>query len=320
VKDLVRFAAWRLLLLVPIALGVSVLVFLMVKIAPGDPVASILGTHPTAGARAAVEHKYGLDKPTVVQYFYWLGNVAKGDLGESITQHVPAGGLVWRAMLNTCLLAAFAAFVAVGGGVLLGTSMAFSVNGIARRLASVVAVIALSVPQYTLSVLFIIIFAVKLEWLPTGGMRDPVTGGGVFEHLVLPGLACGLVPMGIIARVYSASLRETASSGWVESLRARGLSTRRLIGHITYGSISPLLTIAGLQVGYLLGGVVYAEAIFAYPGVGQLIYQSISKRDLPVIQAGVLVTALAFVLLNFIVDLLRAGLDPRVRAGRVVSQ
>lgn len=319
-KDLIRFAAWRLLLLVPIALGVSVLVFLMVKIAPGDPVASILGTHPTAESRAAVEHKYGLDKPTVVQYFYWLGNVVRGDLGESITQRTPAGGLVWSAMLNTCLLAGFAAIVAIGGGVLLGTIIAFSHSRIARSLASAVSIISLSVPQYTLSVLFIVTFAVKLEWFPTGGMHDPVTGGGTFQHLVLPALACGLVPMGIIARVYSSALRETASSGWVESLRARGLSTARLIAHITYGSVSPLLTIAGLQIGYLLGGVVYAEAIFAYPGVGQLIYQSISKRDLPVIQAGVLVTALAFVLLNFVVDLLRAVLDPRVRVGRLASR
>jgi peptide/nickel transport system permease protein len=276
-------------MMVPIALGVSVVVFLTVKIIPGDPVASILGTHPNPAARAAVEHKYGLDKPAVAQYFYWLKNILTGDLGDSISQQVPANHLVLSALNNTLLLAAFASVVAVGGGVLFGTIMAFSRRRAARGLSNAISVVSLSVPQYTLGVLFIVGFAVKLGWFPTGGMRDPITGGGVLQHLVLPGIASGLVPMGIIARMYSAALRETAASGWVESLRARGLATPRLIGHIVYGSLSPLLTIAGLQIGYLLGGVVYVEVIFAYPGVGQLVFQSISKRDLPVIQAGVLI-------------------------------
>lgn len=314
---MVRYALWRLLAMVPIALGVSVVVFVTVKIIPGDPVASILGSHPSPEARAAVEHKYGLDRSAVVQYFYWLKNILHGDLGDSISQQVPANRLVWSALNNTLLLAEFAAVVAVVGGVLLGTVMAFSHSRLSRGVANAVSVTSLSIPQYTLGVLFIVAFAVKLGWFPTGGMRDPITGGSVLPHLVLPGIACGLVPMGIIARMYSASLRETASSGWVESLRSRGLSTTRLIGHIVYGSISPLLTIAGLQIGYLLGGVVYVEVIFAYPGVGQLVYQSISRRDLPVIQAGVLLSALAFVILNFGVDLIRALIDPRVRKGRV---
>jgi peptide/nickel transport system permease protein len=314
-----KFAFWRLLMMVPIAIGVSIVVFVTVKIIPGDPVASILGSHPSPAARAAVAHTYGLDKPAVVQYFYWLDRLVHGDLGQSISLQVPVRGLVWSALSNTLLLAEFASVVAVGGGILLGTVMAFSRSRTAKAGANAVAVTALSIPQYTLGVLFIVAFAVNLGWFPTGGMRDPITGGAVFSHLVLPGIACGLVPMGIIARMYSASLRETASSGWVESLRARGLSTPRLIGHIVYGSVSPLLTIAGLQIGYLLGGVVYVEVIFAYPGVGQLVYQSISKRDLPVIQAGVLISALAFVLLNFGVDLLRALIDPRIRKGRAIS-
>lgn len=314
-----RYVLWRLLAIVPIALGVSIVVFVTVKIIPGDPVASILGSHPSPEARAAVEHKYGLDKPAVVQYFYWLKNVLHGDLGQSIAEQVPANRLVWSALNNTLVLAEFAAVVALVGGVVLGTVMAFARNRVSKAVASALSVVSLSIPQYTLGVLFIVGFAVKLGWFPTGGMRDPVTGGAVFQHVVLPGIASGLVPMGIIARMYSASLRETASSGWVESLRSRGLSAPRLIGHIVYGSISPLLTIAGLQIGYLLGGVVYVEVIFAYPGVGQLVYDSISKRDLPVIQAGVLISALAFVVLNFGVDLLRALIDPRVRKGRVAA-
>ena len=314
-----RYVLLRTLVMLPIALGVSIVVYVTVKLIPGDPVASILGSHPSASARAAVEHRYGLDKPPVVQYFYWLGHVLRGDLGESISLQMPVRTLVSSAVGNTLVLAGFAALVAVGGGVILGTIMAFARRRSPRVVANAVAVTSLSVPQYTLGVLFIVTFAVNLGWFPTGGMRDAITGGGVLQHVVLPGFASGLVPMGIIARMYSAALRETASSGWVESLRARGLSTPRLVGHIVYGSTSPLLTIAGLQLGYLLGGVVYVEVIFAWPGLGQLVYESISKRDLPVIQAGVLVSALAFVILNFGVDLLRAVIDPRVRKGRAVA-
>ena len=314
-----RYVGWRLLLTVPIALGVSILVFITVKIIPGDPVASILGSHPTAAARAAVEHQYGLDKPAVIQYFYWLGHVVTGQFGTSISMQTPVLGLVTSAFGNTLILTAFASTVAVTGGVLLGALIAFSRQRLVKALGNGMAVISVSIPQYTLGVLLIVGFAVMLGWLPTGGMRNPIDDSGLFTHLVLPGFSAALVPMGIIARMFSAALAETATSGWVESLQARGLSRPRLMTHIVYASISSLLTIAGLQIGYLLGGVFYVEVIFSWPGLGQLVFESISKRDLPVIQAGVLVSAIAFVLLNFVIDLARASIDPRIRQRGAVA-
>jgi peptide/nickel transport system permease protein len=316
---MLKFTAWRALAVLPITLGVSIIVFITVKIVPGNPVDSILGPRPTPTARAAVEHAYGLDRSPFLQYFYWLGHVVRGDFGRSIALQAPARTPVVDAFGNTLILALFAFAVALVGGVTLGSLTVFAKHRWAKGLSRAVTLTALSTPQYTLGILFIVTLAARLGWFPTGGMRDVLTGGGLFHHLVLPGTAAGLVPMGIVARMFSSALAETASSGWVESLRARGLPRRRIRGQIAYGSLSPLLTISGLQLGYLLGGVVYIEVIFAWPGLGQLVFQSISRRDLPVIQAGVLISALAFVVLNFFVDVARAAVDPRIRRGRSVS-
>ena len=308
-----RFIARRLLLAVPITIGVSLIVFLTVKLMPGNPVAALLGPHATPGSRHALYARYGLNRPLPVQYVVWLRHSIAGDLGDSISRGTAVLPIARSALSNTLILALSASILSLVGGVILAVVAAFGPAPIARRLASFIGIFSVSIPQYSLGVVLIVAFSAHLHWFPAGGMRNVITGGGLYSHLVLPSIAAAAIPMGIIARMFSAALLETQSEDWVENLRARGLRRGRLIFHFVRGSAASLLTIAGLQIGYLLGGVIYVEVVFSWPGLGNLIYESISKRDLPVIQGGVLLSALAFVLVNIVVDVARAGLDPRLR-------
>jgi peptide/nickel transport system permease protein len=310
---MLRFATRRLLLAIPIIIGVSIIVFLTVKIMPGNPVAALLGPHATPTARRELYARYGLDKPLPFQYVTWFAHTVRGDLGDSISQGTSVLPIVRTAMKNTLILAAAASVVAIIGGVGLAVLIAFGPRRAAKRLSAFLSMLSVSMPQYTLGVILIVVFSAHLHWAPAGGMHDIINGGKLWQHLILPTIAAAAIPMGIIARMFSAALLETQSEDWVDNLRARGLSRHRLLLHFMRGSAAALLTIAGLQVGYLLGGVIYVEVVFNWPGLGQLIYQSISKRDMPVIQAGVLLAALAFVLLNIAVDICRAALDPRLR-------
>jgi peptide/nickel transport system permease protein len=308
-----RFAIRRLLLAIPIVFGVSIVVFLTIKIMHGNPVAALLGPHATPAAKKALYARYGLDKPVPLQYTSWLWHAIRGDLGDSISRGTAVLPIVRSALNNTLVLTVAASVISVVGGVVLAVVAAFGPARISRRLASFLAMFSVSMPQYSLGVVLIVVFAAHLRWAPAGGMHDMINGGKLFQHLILPSIAAAAIPMGIIARMFSAALLETQSEDWVDNLRARGLSQWRMLYHFVRGSAASLLTIAGLQIGYLLGGVIYVEVVFAWPGLGSLIYDSISKRDLPVIQAGVLISALAFVLVNVFVDVSRAIIDPRLR-------
>jgi peptide/nickel transport system permease protein len=308
-----RFIARRLLYAVPIVIGVSIVVFSTVKIMPGDPVAALLGPHASAKARAALYSRYGLDKTVPLQYLAWVLHAVRGDLGDSISRGTAVLPIVRSALNNTLVLTLAASFISLLGGVVLAVLAAFGPARLARRLASFLGIFSVSMPQYSLGVVLIVIFSAHLHWAPAGGMRDIINGGQLWQHLLLPSIAASAIPMGIIARMFSAALLETQSEDWVDNLRSRGLSRGRMLFHFVRGSAASLLTIAGLQIGYLLGGVIYVEVVFSWPGLGSLIYDSISKRDLPVIQAGVLISALAFVLVNIAVDVSRAALDPRLR-------
>jgi peptide/nickel transport system permease protein len=312
----IGFVARRVLLTIPILLGVSIVVFIMIKIIPGDPVASLLGVNSTPQARAMLTHRLGLDKPLPVQYLTWLWHTLQGDLGTSIAQQMPARSMVVSAFWNTLLLTAFAAIVAIGGGVILGAIGAFRRGKPSAAVSSGISLFSVSAPQYSVGLILMILFAVQHPWFPSGGMHD-VTGNGGFvdllRHLVLPGITAALIPMGIVARMFRSTLLDVMNQDWMEALRARGLSQRSLTLHAFHNTLPGLLTIAGLQLGYLLGGVVFVETIYSWPGLGLLVYQSITQRDLPVIEAGVLVAALAFVVLNLVVDIAHAAIDPRYR-------
>jgi peptide/nickel transport system permease protein len=310
-----RFLARRVLLAIPILLGVSLVVFVTIKLIPGDPVASLLGPNATPKDRAALVARLGLDQPLPRQYVAWLGGAVTGDLGRSIGKQTPVLPMVTSAMANTLILTGFAAAVAVVGGVGLGLVSALRRGKASATASSSVSLVAVSAPQYSVGLILIIVFSVSLGWFPAVGMYDPRNQslGSLLSHVVLPGVTAALVPLGIIARMFRASLLDELSKEYVEALRARGLPRWRVVVHAVHNTVPTMLTIAGLQFGYLLGGVVFVETIFSWPGIGLLVFTAIGQRDLPVIQAGVLLSALAFVLLNLAVDAVHGTIDPRIR-------
>jgi len=306
----------RLLMAIPILLGVSIVIFITIKIIPGDPVASLLGPTGSPEARAALTERLGLNRPLPVQYLSWLGHSVLGDFGTSIARRSAVAPMVFDALRNTLILSLAAAVLALVIGVGVGALTALRRTGPLARLGNGFALLSISVPQYSVGLLLIIYLAAGAGLFPVSGMYNPSVGGGfvdLFNHLILPGVTAALVPAGIIARMFRSSVLDVMSMDFIEALTARGLSRRRVMRHAFHNTAPSLLTVAGLQIGYLLGGVIFVEAVFAWPGIGLLVYQSISQRDLPVIQGGVLVSAFAFVLLNLIVDALHGLVDPRIR-------
>jgi peptide/nickel transport system permease protein len=312
----IRFLWRRTLLSIPILFGVAVVVFITLKLTPGDPLAALLGPTSTPQDRAILTKKLGLDKPLPIQFWDWFSHVLRGDLGRSVARQLPARPIVLDAFKNTLILAAFAAVLALVGGILIGGIAALRRGHPSSSAAGAFSLLSVSAPQYSLGLVFIIVFAAQRHVLPAGGMHNVAGSGGLsdlFRHLLLPGITAALVPLGIVARMFRSSLLEVLGQDFMEALRARGLSRTRLYLHAFHNTLPSLLTVAGLQIGYLLGGVVFVEAVFSWPGIGQLVFQSISQRDLPVIQAGVLVSALVFVILNLAVDALHGIVDPRIR-------
>ena len=300
---------------VPILLGVSLLVFILLKMVPGGPVDGLLGPLSTQEQREQLETRLGFDQPAPVQYVKWLASVGQGNFGDSITKQTAAGRLVWDAFGNSLLLAAIAGAGALAGGVVLGTVWAHSRRAASRGSAAAASVLAVSIPQYSFGVVLVAVLAVKIGVLPSGGMNSATGAGGLADslrHLVLPASTAAVVPLGIIARTQRAALLDVGVAGLMESLRARGLGRVRVLTHALHNTLPSLLTVAGLQFGYLLSGVVFVEIIFSWPGLGLRVFEAISQRDLPVIQAGVMISALAFVVMNLVVDVLHAVIDPRI--------
>jgi peptide/nickel transport system permease protein len=310
-----RFVLRRLLLAIPVLFGVSIIVFATIKIIPGDPVANLAGPGATEATKEALRQRLGLDRAIPIQYWHWLTSALHGDLGTSISQQQPARPLVLDAFYNTLILTGYATVLALVIGLTLGAIAALRPRSIAGRFCSGISSVSLSAPQYSVALIFIIYLALRTGWFPVSGMHG--VGNTSFIDLLwhgfLPALTAALVPAGVIARVFRAGLLDVLGQDFVEALRARGLGEGRVLTHAVHNTLPSLLTMAGLQIGYLLGGVVFVETIFTWPGLGLLLFQSISARDLPVIQAGVLVSALAFVLINVVVDSAHALLDPRVR-------
>ncbi|MFI7635846.1 ABC transporter permease [Nonomuraea sp. NPDC049400] len=313
---MLRFLGRRLLLAVPTLLGVSLIVFVTAKLVPGDPVASLVGPLAPEAARRELISRLGLDQPVAVQFGTWLWNLAQGRLGTSIQLQLPVLDVIVPAFGNTALLAFAGALIAFTGAVALGSAGAFSSRSGPRRLGSGLSFLAMSVPPYSVALLLVVVFAVGFPVLPAGGMQDPINGGGtadLLRHLILPAIAVAVIPMGVIARMLQATLAEVLSGDPITAMRARGLSRAAIAGHALHNALPSLLTIAGLQLAYLVGGVVFVETIFSWPGLGQALYNAIASRDLPLVQGGVLVIAVSFVVINIVVDGAHALIDPRVR-------
>ena len=310
------YALRRLLLAVPVLFGVSVLVFAVLHLAPGDPAAIMLGAQATKEDVERLRRDLGLDEPLVVQYLHWIGQVARGDLGRSI----PLGRAVLPEVLlrfkATLLLTAGALAIAVLLGLVAGILSAVKQYSWLDRMSMGVAVTGVSLPVFWTGIMLIIVFALQLRWFPSSGMSSPYGSGvaDVLWHLVLPAVTLGTASAAALARLTRSSVLEIIRQDYVRSARAKGLAERAVIArHVLKNAVNPIITVLGVQVGFLLGGAILTETVFSWPGLGSMMVRAIQARDYPLVQGGVLLIATTFVLVNLVVDLLYAVFDPRIR-------
>ena len=332
---MLRFIVRRLLLLVPILLGLSILVFLWIRILPGGPAQALLGERGTDEQEAQIERQYGLDEPIHVQYWKYVQTVAHGDFGDSIATRRPVVEELKQRFPATIELALAAMFFSIALGIPLGFLAAKKYGTPFDHASLVISLLGISIPIFFLAIILKYVFAVKLGWLPTVGrisvlidlehptnfyVLDAMIAGDLealwdaLMHLVLPAIALGSIPLAIIARITRASVLDVQNEDYVRTARAKGLASgivdRR---HVFRNALLPVVTIIGLQTGLLLSGAILTETVFAIPGMGTWLADAIENRDYPVLQGGILFVAVVFVLVNLLVDVSYAFIDPRVR-------
>ncbi len=305
----------RLLYVCPVALGVSIICFMLVHIAPGDPLTSVMAVDATAQEQAAMRAAYGLDKPLPTQYAIWLGKAVQGDLGKSIASGRPVADEVGRAVKNSLMLAFAASLLAFPIGTSLGFLAGYFRDSWVDRLVMSIAIAGVSLPNYWLGIVLVIIFSVTLGWLPAmgAGAGDWAWDLTHLSHLVLPAVTLAVVPIGIVARTMRALVGEIYSMDFVQALYAKGLEPLDVLRHVIRNVAPTGLSVMGIQLGYLLGGSILIETVFNWPGTGFLLSSAIFQRDLPLLQGTILVLALFFVVLNLAVDVAQAAIDPRIK-------
>ena len=310
-----RYALRRLGYAVPILIGVSIVVFALIKMAPGDAADLLIPPETPKEVAAQIRAKLGLDKPVHIQYVRWLGRILHGDLGISIVTNEPVSSSLLSALGNTLMLALPAAALGFSLGVILGALAAFHRGTLWDRLFSAVAITGVSLPHYWMGIVLVAIFAVTLNALPAQGM-GPAGFPRTWEqlsHLVLPVFTLSLIPMGVVSRLVRANVLEIAGQEFVGALRAKGLLSHRVLQHVMKNAAPSVMALMGLQFGYLLGGSILVETVFNWPGSGGLMNLAIFRRDVPVLSATILAIATLFVLINIVVDVLQAVVDPRIR-------
>ena len=302
-----RYLVRRLLLTIPVLLGVATLVFALIHLVPGDPVQSMLGEGASQEEVVELRHRLGLDRPLLAQYRAFLAGILRGDLGSSFRYGTPVTSEIRDRLLRTLQLAAAAMAVAILLALPLGIIAAVFRGTAIDHAAMTLALVGISMPNFWLGPLLAILFAVYLGWLP-------VSGTGSLAHLVLPAVTLGAALAAILARMTRASLLEELRELYVLAARARGLSRMRaVVRHAFRNSLIPVVTIIGLQFGAVLTGTIITETIFAWPGVGRLLIQAINFRDYPRVQGCILFISMTYVLMNLLTDLTYGLLDPRIR-------
>jgi peptide/nickel transport system permease protein len=331
---MISYILRRLVLLIPVLIGMSLVVSLLIHAIPGDPAKMMLGDKASPESLNDLRDRLGLNDPWYKQYFNYMGKVVTGDLGKSIKTKNPISKEILPYLAATFELAIFSMLIAVFFGMNFGIIAAWRQNTWPDYVLMIVALVGVSMPVFWLGLMEQLFFSLKLGWFPTIGRissRDPIEtitnlylldtiltlnwNGFVqsIRHLILPAFALATIPMAIIARISRASMLEVLRSDYVRTARAKGLTPKVVVyKHTLRNAFIPIITIIGLQMGMLLGGAVLTETIFSWPGVGQYIYIAISNRDYPVIQSGILVVATIFVLINLLVDILYAVIDPRI--------
>ena len=311
------FVGKRLLGVLPVMFGVSVVIFVLMHLAPGDVATVLLGPQATEAAKLELRHALGLDQPLPLQYATWLWRTASGNLGTSIATQIPVSALVLPRFVNTLILTVASLFLSMAIGYSVGLFAALRGGSLLDRGVMSLTLIAGSTPPFWLGLILVLLFALRLRWLPVSGMVDMAGDGGVPDvlvHLILPAITTALGPAAIITRMVRSSVREALDRPHVRVARAKGLKRGTLLRrHVILNALPPVMTITGLQLGYLMGGALLTEVVFAWPGLGSLLYDSVTARDMPVVQATALLIALTFVLVNILVDFINVVLDPRLR-------
>jgi len=307
----------RLLYALPIALSVTVVSFMLVYLAPGDPLNAIAPADAPADVIEALKSAYGLDRPVPVQYGLWLWRAVQGDLGTSIASGRAVATEVLGAVSNTLVLAGVAAGLGVLVGCVLGALAGYKHGGWVDRVATFLSVVGVSIPHYWLGLVLTIVFSIWLGWFPAmgagpGGSSEWLWDIAHLRHLVLPAITLSVIPMGIITRTVRALVADMLGQEFVVALRARGLGGVAVFKHVAKNTASTVLAVAGLQVGYLMGGSILVETVFAWPGTGFLLNTAIFQRDMPLLQGTILVLCMFFVVLNLCVDILQPLIDPRM--------
>ncbi|AVK86179.1 peptide ABC transporter permease [Lysinibacillus sp. B2A1] len=332
---MLHYMGRRLLQLIPVLLGMTFIVFMLIRAIPGNPAKVILGQQATKEAVEALNASLGLDKPWYTQYFSYLSGIFQGDLGVSLRTKLPVSEEIFPYLAATAELALFAMIIAIVIGVNAGIISAWFQNSWFDYIAMIVALVGVSVPVFWLGLMEQWTFSSKLGWLPTSGredVRNPITAIThfylfdtliqgrfdqfieVLKRLILPGVALATIPMAIIARITRSSMLEVMRSDYVRTARAKGQKMFIVVyKHALKNAVIPVLTVIGLQTGLLLGGAILTETIFSWPGIGRYIYDAIGFRDYPVIQSGILIVAFIFIMINLIVDLLYTVIDPRIK-------
>lgn len=307
------YLARRIIYTVPILLGVAIVCFALVHIAPGDPLVSVLPPDASAELQQQLRALYGFDRPYIVQFGRWLGRALHGDLGTSIATGRSVTTEVFTAVGYTVRLALLATLIGFFFGCLFGFVAGYFRGSAMDRIASLISVLGVSVPHYWLGMVLVIIFSATLGWLPPTGAGDE---GGFWEfakHMILPAITMSVIPMGIVARTVRALVADILSQEFVVGLKAKGLTDAGIFRHVVKNAAPTALAVMGLQLGYLLGGSILIETVFSWPGTGFVLNNAIFQRDLPLLQGTILVLALFFVILNLVIDMLQTALDPRIQ-------
>jgi peptide/nickel transport system permease protein len=312
---MLRFLAQRLLAIIPVLLVVAVVVFLILRLTPGDPAAVIAGNNATNEDIERIRAQLGLNQTVITQFFIWFGNVLKGDLGYSFYLNKPVTELLLQRIEPTLSLASGTMFLAMLIAIPLGTIAAWRMGGWLDRLLSAFSVLGFSVPVFVIGYLMIYFFALRLDWFPVQGYSRFNQGiGKWFIQIVLPCITLSFIYVALIARVTRAAVSETLTEDYIRTARAKGLrESTIIIRHALANAAVPIATVVGLGVALLIGGVVVTETVYAIPGLGSLTVDAVLNRDFPVIQGVVLLFSVAYVLINLIVDLSYLVFDPRIR-------
>ena len=307
----------RLAMIVPVLFGISVIVFLIISLIPGDTAHAILGTFATPENFKTLNAELGLDRSLPEQYLIWIGNVLSGDFGRSYVLHKPVIVELRERLMPTLLLAGTALLLSCVFGILFGIIAAIRQNGWQDKLITVTVLIGISTPSFWLGILLIFWFGVRLAWLPVGGMADLFGDGGIGDiarHLVLPSLALAAVAGAVLVRLTRGNMLEVLRQDYIRTARAKGLSERTVIyKHAFRNALVNVVPVIGIEAGFVLGGAVYIETVFQWPGIGRMLVQAISTRDILLVQGGVLLIAVAYVFINLVTDLAQSVLDPRIR-------